>query len=247
MRKLVVTGGASGVGREFVRQWFTLDGNCQVVIVDPADLPKDLAGDSRVYHWRFDVGDPIAELTLQLHHSGFEADTLVQCAGVNGIASIENLDDGLWDKVMDTNARGLWHMVKAFLPGLRKAENPIVMNVISNASHMPMTDSCVYNASKGAAHIMTLQMARELTRRDGIAVMGVSPNKLSGTAMSDYIDQQVMASRGWTLEEAREYQLNSLLWKKETPTHELAKFMATILSQPETAKWLSGCIIPFGA
>ena len=46
---------------------------------------------------------------------------------------------------------------------------------------MPMTCSLAYNASKGAAHIMTLQLARELTKKHGITVFGIAPNKLKGT------------------------------------------------------------------
>ncbi len=250
-RQLVVTGGGSGVGQEFCRAWLAAHGDSCIVVVDTAKgLAQDLATDSRVYHWRLDVRD-LATLRLQAHKSSFKPDTIVQCAGVNGICPLESLEDDLWDLVMDTNARGLWHVVQAFLPALRACKRdgewPLVMNVISNASHMPMTDSCAYNASKGAAHIMTLQMARELTRKYDISVIGVSPNKLSGTKMSDYIDSQVMASRGWTREQAVEYQLQGLLWKKETPCAALAQFMCDTLSRPGVARWLSGCVIPFGA
>lgn len=250
-RALVVTGGASGVGREFCQAWLASHGDSTVVVIDTAKtLSEDLALDSRVYHWRLDVRD-LASLTLQAHKASFEPDTIVQCAGINGICPLDELKDDLWDQVMDTNARGLWHVVQAFLPALKRqvehGVQPLVMNVVSNASHMPMTDSCAYNASKGAAHIMTLQMARELTRKYGISVIGVSPNKLAGTRMSNYIDQQVMASRGWSLEEARSYQLQSLLWREETPCTALAQFMVDTLSRPRVARWLSGCVIPFGA
>jgi NAD(P)-dependent dehydrogenase (short-subunit alcohol dehydrogenase family) len=133
-----------------------------------------------------------------------------------------------YDSVMDTNARGIFLLTKAFLPHLITSKGT-VLNIVSNASHMPMTGSLAYNASKGAAHIMTLQLARELTRRHGITVFGISPNKLAGTGMSDDIDQQVCKTRGWDMEYAKQYQLQSLLAGEETDPKELAKFIAYLL------------------
>ena len=103
------------------------------------------------------------------------------------------------------------------------------------------------NASKGAAHILTLQMARELTKKHGITVFGISPNKLKGTGMSRDIEEQVMATRGWTAEFARQYQLNSLLAGEETDPAALAEFIAFLLHNKERHKFLTGCILPYGA
>ena len=152
----------------------------------------------------------------------------------------------MWDKVMDTNAKGIYLMTKMLLPTLIKNKGT-VLNIVSNASHMPMTCSLAYNASKGAAHIMTLQLARELTKKHGITVFGIAPNKLSGTGMSDSIDEQVVKTRGWTKEYAQEYQLNGLLAGEETPPERLAEFVAFLLQSKEHHKYLTGCILPYGA
>ena len=113
-----------------------------------------------------------------------DIDILINNAGVNIINWLENFEESEWDKVMDTNAKGIYMMSKACLPMLVKNKGTI-LNIVSNAAHMPMTCSLAYNASKGAAHIMTLQLARELTKKHGITVFGIAPNKLSNTGMSD--------------------------------------------------------------
>jgi NAD(P)-dependent dehydrogenase (short-subunit alcohol dehydrogenase family) len=110
-----------------------------------------------------------------------------------------------------------------------------------------MTNSLVYNASKGAAHIMTLQMARELTKRYGITVFGVSPARLAGTGMSRYIDDRVTGLRGWTKEQADEYQRAALVTGKEIPPSRCAEFITWLLSEKERHEHLSGCVIPYGA
>ena len=178
--------------------------------------------------------------------ASINVDVLINNAGVNLIDWLENFTEDMWDKVMDVNAKGIYMMSRACLPSLIKNKGTI-LNIVSNAAHMPMTCSLAYNASKGAAHIMTLQMARELTKKHGITVFGIAPNKLSGTGMSESIDEQVVKTRGWANDYARQYQLNGLLTGEETPPQRLAEFIAYLLQSKEHHKYLTGCILPYGA
>lgn len=173
-------------------------------------------------------------------------DVLINCAGVNLIDWLENFAEEQWDEVMDVNAKGIFKMTQAYLPLLVESKGT-VLNIVSNAAHMPMTCSLAYNASKGAAHIMTLQLARELTKKHGITVFGIAPNKLKGTGMSDAIDDQVVKTRGWTKEYAQQYQLNGLLCGEETPPERVAEFIAFLLQDKDHHKHLTGCILPYGA
>lgn len=175
-----------------------------------------------------------------------QLDVLINCAGVNITGWLDDFPAASWDEVMDINAKGIYKMSQWALPRLIESRGTI-LNIVSNASHMPMTTSLAYNASKGAAHIMTLQMARELTKRYGITVFGISPNKLRGTEMSRDIERQVIEHRGWTAEYAAQYQLNSLLAGEETDPAELARFIAYLLGEKSRHKYLTGCIIPYGA
>lgn len=174
-----------------------------------------------------------------------ELDVLINCAGINGIDMLEDVKDDLWDTVVGVNAKGIMKMSQACLPLLIKSKGTIV-NIVSNAAHMPMTSSICYNASKGAALIMTKQMARELTRRHGITVFSVSPNKLKGTEMSNKIDDEVVRTRGWTIEEAQKYQIAGLLAGEETDPKRVAEFIAFLLQSKEHHKFLTGCDIPYG-
>jgi NAD(P)-dependent dehydrogenase (short-subunit alcohol dehydrogenase family) len=175
----------------------------------------------------------------------FKLDVLINCAGINKIGYLSEFSEQQWDDVMDTNAKGIFTMSKWAYPQLKAAQGTI-LNIVSNASHMPMTASAAYNASKGAAHILTLQLARELGKKDGITVFGISPNKLKGTGMSADIEEQVVKVRGWTPEYAREYQLNSLPAGEETDPDTLAEFVAFLLSSKQRHKYLAQTIIPYG-
>lgn len=175
-----------------------------------------------------------------------DLDILVNCAGINLTGWLEDIPDGVWDEVMGVNAKGIFKMTQWALPALA-ARKGTVLNIVSNASHMPMTCSAAYNASKGAAHILTLQMARELTKKHGITVFGISPNKLAGTGMSRDIERQVMRDRGWTAEYAQQYQLAALPAGEETDPATLADFIVYLLSSKKRHKYLTGCILPYGA
>ena len=229
MSNILITGSSSGLGK--------------------AMFDKLEEQGHSVHGFNIEDGNDVREanaLKEVLEITPFDIDILINNAGVNLIDWLENFEEDMWDKVMDTNAKGIYLMTKACLPSLIKSKGTVV-NIVSNAAHMPMTCSLAYNASKGAAHIMTLQLARELTKKHGITVFGIAPNKLSGTGMSDSIDEQVVKTRGWTKEYAQEYQLNGLLAGEETPPERLAEFIAFLLQSKEHHKYLTGCILPYGA
>lgn len=220
MKHALVTGAASGLGAAISRE-LTMAG----IKVHGYDI-----------EWGQDVCRP-GNLPQKL-------DILVNCAGVNRINWLSNVTEEEWDRVMDTNVKGMFLMTQACLPQLQ-ASSGTVLNIVSNAAHMPMRCSAAYNASKGAALILTKQLARELAPH--ITVFSVSPNKLSGTGMSDDIDQQVVKTRGWSLAEAQKYQLAGLLTGEETPTGQCAEFIGFLLSNKQRHKYLTGCDIPYGA
>lgn len=221
MSKILVTGSKAGLGRDIVE--------CLA------------AAGHTVYE--YDISDGLDVLDPQIVCD--ELDVLVNNAGVNGIDMLENVTDELWDQVVGVNAKGIMKMSQKYLPHLIRSEGTI-LNVVSNAAHLPMTSSICYNSSKGAALMASRQMARELGRRWGITVFSVSPNRLHGTPMSDKIDDEVIRTRGWTREFAREYQLASLPAGEETDPKEVAGLIAYLLHNKRRHKYLAGCDIQYG-
>jgi len=219
----LVTGAKSGLGKA-ISEALTLDGGWDVLCWDIVD--------------GFDVTEPDKEaLPVQL-------DALINCAGINSQDWLRDVKETDWDAVMNVNVKGIFKMTQACEQLLRASKGTVV-NIVSNAAHNPMRCSAAYNASKGAALILTKQLARELS--PDVTVFSVSPNKLAGTGMSRYIDEQVTRTRGWTQEQAQKYQLSALLTGEETPPDAVAEFIAFLLSDKRRHKFLAGCDIPYGA
>lgn len=217
----LVTGAASGLGLEIAEA--LEDQGLDVVRFD-RNIEPDC--DVRVFDEDFD-----------------DIDVLVNCAGVNRQAWIDEMTKEQWDEVMDINAWGMVNMTQRCLDSLRQ-RNGTVVNIVSNAAHVPMRCSLAYNASKAAALMITKQMARELS--PDVCVFSVSPNKLRGTGMSKDIEEQVMAKRGWTAQQAHDYQMQSLLSGMETEPAALAEFLAFLLAYDSRHKHLTGCDLQFG-
>lgn len=223
MSKILVTGSSNGLGRSIV---------------------NSLRGDGHeVLEYDLNIGLDVCRPNLR---GITEIDVLINNAGVNLVDWIEDIDDDLWDSVINVNAKGIMKMSQACLSMLKSSQGTI-LNIVSNAAHTPMRASLAYNASKGAAHIMTLQMARELFDRHGVHVFGIAPNKLAGTEMSKFIDEEVVRTRGWTKEFSKQYQLDGLATGEETDIECLSEFVSYLLQDKKHHKFLHGCIIPYGA
>lgn len=224
-RTIIVTGSSSGLGKALFEK-LVWDGHNVI----GHDLDQG-----------YDVNDPESSGAPGNLNS---LDVLINCAGINSNNWFEELTRKEFDRVMHTNAFAIVGMTQTFLPLLKESKGTVI-NIVSNAAHMPMTSSLAYNASKAAALMITRQMAHELTPRHGITVFSVSPNKLSGTKMSREIEANVCKVRGWTPEYAAEYQKKSLMHGLETPPETVAQLIADLINTGNM-KYMSGCDIPVG-
>jgi NAD(P)-dependent dehydrogenase (short-subunit alcohol dehydrogenase family) len=96
-------------------------------------------------------------------------DILVNNAGAAWGASIEAFPEAGWDKVMDTNVKGVFFLTQKLLPLLRAAaskENPArVINIGSiDGLKAAIFDTFSYGASKAAVHHLTRFLAAHLTK-----------------------------------------------------------------------------------
>ena len=183
---VLVTGGSRGIG-EMIAAGFLANGAKVYVSSRKADvcdatatrlsetynaecisIPSDLSG-----------LDGIDALTTALSRAESRLDVLVNNAGVSWGASIDEFPEKGWDKVMDTNVKGVFFLTQRLLPLLEagaSSEDPSrVINIGSiDGIRTPAFDTVSYGPSKAALHAMTGQLAARLVKRN-ILMNAIAP------------------------------------------------------------------------
>ncbi len=88
-------------------------------------------------------------------------DILVNNAGIVKPALLEDVQDGDWDDVVNTNLKGTFFCTRAVLPAMKKNRYGKVVNIGSRAS-LGKSDRTVYSATKAGLIGMTRTWALEL-------------------------------------------------------------------------------------
>ena len=78
-------------------------------------------------------------------------DILVSNAGIAVPGhTVDEVDEDLWDSIVDINAKGVWLGMKAVLPTMIANKRGKICNVTSTATHIGLKNAAAYCASKGA-------------------------------------------------------------------------------------------------
>lgn len=181
-KKVLVTGGARGLGLEFARNIVQAGG--AVVLADILfDQAHSAATGLREQGYEahavaLDLNDPVSiERCAASAASALGGlDGLVNNAAMthSGGKNLEQIDIDVWDDVMRINVRGTWLMSRACLAALRASHDASIVNLSSDTPMWGAPNLLAYVASKGAIISMTRSMARELGA-DGITVNAVAP------------------------------------------------------------------------
>ncbi len=183
-RKVVVTGGNSGIGLA-TAQAFAAEG-AQVAIIgrDAATLAQ--AGASMgadVLTFQADLSQ-MSDIRRAIGAAG-EAmgriDVLFANAGTGAMIPFEQVDEALWDQVINLNVKGTYFTVQHCLPFMQPGAAIVLCSSVSASRSMP--GSSVYAASKAAINSIGRSLAGELVGQ-GIRVNVVMPGGVATPIMS---------------------------------------------------------------
>jgi len=168
-KKIVITGGGSGIGRELTLALLKKGAKIAVVDIDEAGLKetKKIAGkkSDHVSIHVVNITDKqtvenLPEKIISIHG---EIDGLINNAGIiQPFVKVNDLDYKDIEKVMAVNFNGLLYMTKAFLPYLLKRPEAYIANVSSMGGFLPVPGQSIYGASKAAVKLLTEGLYAEL-------------------------------------------------------------------------------------
>ncbi len=211
----IVTGAASGFGREMARR-FAGEG-ARVAVVDlngagakavAAEIGAAAIAATCDVSRAEDVGAAVAAAIAAFGR----VDIVVNNAGwSHRNRPLLEVDEATFRRLYEINVLSIFHVTRAIVPHWREIGGGVMLNIGSTAGIRPRPGLTWYNSSKGAVNLMTRSLAVELAP-DGIRVNGLAP-VMGATAL-----------------------LETFMGMPDTPENR-AKFVATVplgrLSEPE--------------
>jgi NAD(P)-dependent dehydrogenase (short-subunit alcohol dehydrogenase family) len=160
---------------------------------------------------------------------------VVYGAGIPSLQYIKDLNRSVVTALFEINVMGFMAVMHALVNNQEKGN---VVALVSDSSHVAMRGSIAYCTSKAALHQAVRVAARELA--PDWRVNGVSPSIVAGTRMTDYIDVTVPEFRGWTSEQAKQYEQQSVPMGRRASKSEVADVICDVLFGPE---FMTGSIV----
>ncbi|VTU13184.1 2-(R)-hydroxypropyl-CoM dehydrogenase [Variovorax sp. SRS16] len=175
-RRILVTGGASGIGLEATRRFLGEGARVAVIDRNPAALEALAAQLPAAIALKADVSDE-AQVATAVAEAGEKLDGLDGLANVAGIGTRKSFDETTLKVLMtdlNVNLIGPFLVCKAAVPWMRKAGGGAIVNVSSGLALRPTEGRTAYGASKGALIVMSKAIAVDLAA-DNIRVNVVCP------------------------------------------------------------------------
>lgn len=182
----LVTGGSRGIG-EMIAAGFLANGARVYISSRKAPVCEETAKRLAQTYGGECIALPanlaelpgVEALTGALSEREKQLDILVNNAGVSWGAPLDEFPEMGWDKVMDTNVKGVFFLTQRLLPLLEAgatSEDPArVINIGSiDGIRTPVFDNFSYGPSKAAVHALTRQLASHLVKRN-VIVNAIAP------------------------------------------------------------------------
>jgi len=191
-KNAAVTGGAMGIGRGIVERLAEAGANVLIADMSGEDAQTTAdevtaKGGGKVVAIQLDCTDSCAgdEIVKACADEFGSIDILVNNAGIYPQVPMLQMEEGLWDKVLSLNLKGLAFISKAVAARMiEQGSGGAMVNIASiDGIHPSMVGLAAYDASKGGVIMFTKNFALEVAPQ-GIRVNAVAPGAIAtpGTA-----------------------------------------------------------------
>ncbi len=230
MTKVLVTGGAGGIGRAIVERFLADGAQVMTCDADVAALDEAMTSLPGLLGLPCDVSDPAQVETL------FEAvardlgalDVFVANVGVGGPTQpVEELSLADWQRVMDVNLTGTFDTVRHAIPFIKASRGTIVI-MSSAAGRYGYPNRAPYAVSKwglvGLAKTLSIELGE-----DGVSVNAILPGAVGGERFERVIEGRAAISGRSIEEEMMTSFANQSLKQVVDPAHvaDLVHFLTT--------------------
>ena len=165
----VVTAAASGIGRASAEAFARAGARVFAVDIDAKAIGSVAGCEGRMV----DVRD--ASAIAAFASDVGKIDVLFNCAGMVPKGTVLDIDFATWSAAFDLNVNSMYHMIRAFLPGMLEARAGSIINMSSVAGSITgVADRCAYGATKAAVIGLTKTVAKDFVHQ-GVRCNAICP------------------------------------------------------------------------
>lgn len=179
-RKALVTGASRGIGQALAQGLAHAGADVAVAARNEQDLQTSLTAIRAL--GRKGVALSLDVTDLAAIRAGVDAacqqlgglDILINNAGIEQVCPSLDVDEALWDRILDTNLKGAFFCAQAAARIMRENAGGSIVNVCSLTSEVGVPTATPYGSSKSGLLGMTRALATEWARHD-IRVNAIAP------------------------------------------------------------------------
>jgi 3-hydroxy acid dehydrogenase / malonic semialdehyde reductase len=242
MKTILITGATSGFG-EAIARLFAANNDWQLIITgrrqQRLDALQQELGINKVHTCCFDITDrnAVEQAIDDLPSQFADIDVLVNNAGLAlGLEPADKTDLDDWEKMVDTNIKGLMYCTRKLLPKMRERNQGYIINIGSVAGNWPYPGGNVYGATKSFVKQFSLSLRADLLGSN-IRVTNIEPgNAETEFSMVRFKDNEQRADGVYqnTVALTAGDIANTIWWLVSTPEHMNVTTMEIMPTQQAT-------------
>ena len=195
-KSVVVTGSTSGIGLAVARAFAKEGANVTINgFGDKAAIEKERSGLEQEFGVKAiysgaDMTKPaeIAEMIKAAEKAFGSVDVLINNAGIQFVAKVEDFPIEKWDAVIATNLSAAFHTTRVAMPGMKARKWGRIINIASAHGLVASVQKVAYVAAKHGILGMTKVVALE-TATTGVTCNAICP----GWVLTPLVQQQIEA------------------------------------------------------
>jgi 3-hydroxybutyrate dehydrogenase len=244
-KNALVTGSTSGIGLAYARALAAEGANVTINgFGEAAAIEKERAGIEKDFGVKAayspaDMTKPaqIADMIQTAERTFGSLDILINNAGIQHVAPIEEFPIEKWDQIIGINLSSAFHTIRAAVPGMKARKWGRIVNTASAHSLVASPFKSAYVSAKHGLAGLTKTVALE------VATFGITANCISpGYVWTPLVEKQIpdtMKARGMTAEQVKRDVLLAAQPTKEFVTVEEVAALAIYLCS-DAAKAITG-------
>lgn len=216
-KTVFITGASRGIGESAARAFAGADANV-VLAARSSEAIQAIAADigNQALAVVCDVADydQVARAVAAATDAFGGVDVLINNAGaVEPISHMATSDPNAWGKIIDINLKGVYHGMRAVMPGMKEAGSGSILTISSGAAHHPLEAWSHYCASKAAVNMLTKCVDQE-ARDMGIRAIGLSPGTVATQMQKEIKASGInpVSKLDWTDHISPQWVAQCLLW-----------------------------------